>query len=33
VSLAALRARVRRLDGARRGAEMPALPVQERESA
>jgi glutamate racemase len=33
VSLAALRARVRRLDGARRGAEVPALPVQERESA
>jgi len=33
VSLAALRARVRRLDGARREAEMPALPVQERESA
>ena len=33
VSLAALRARGHRLDGARRGAEVPALPVQERESA
>lgn len=33
VSLATLRARVRGLDGARRGAEVPALPVQERESA
>jgi glutamate racemase len=33
VSLATLRARVRGLDGARRGAEVPALPVRERESA